>query len=127
MQAIKEGWPDGMLEAELELLNDQIGAGGGVPQEFNRGANIIESTKQMLNEAPGTVTGTEQAEAFLTMYEWRRGLKAQATSLGLDDESLDAKGMRPYTGSYIQSLNLLQQQNPSLTPIISTFRREVMG
>jgi hypothetical protein len=127
MQAIKEGWPDGLLEAEVELLNDQIQAGGGVPQEFNRGASIIESTKQMLNQAPDTVTGTDQAQAFLTMYEWRRSIKAKATSIGLDDESLSAKSMQPHVGTYIQLLNLLQQQNPSLTPIISTFRREVMG
>lgn len=126
-QAIREGWPDAMLDAEMEYWNDQIAAGGGVPQQFNRGASIIESTKSMLNKAPSTITDTKYAAAFLTIYDWRRGLKAKATSLGLDDESLDAKSMKPYVGSYLQSLDMLQRQDPELTMIIREFRREVTG
>lgn len=126
-QAIREGWPDAMLDAEMEYWNDQIAAGGGVPQEFNRGANIIESTNAMLHKAPSTITDTKYAQAFATLYDWRRGLKAKATSLGYDDESLSIKAMKPHVGSYLQSLDMLQRQEPDLTTIIREFRREVTG
>jgi hypothetical protein len=130
-KAIQTLQPDAVTEADLAYVDEQVQAfmdevaqSGGYEVTFKQGADLIESTKKMLETAPTPIKETENVQVFFQMYAWREQMKAKAKEVGVKE--LDTKAMQPYTGIYLTQLEQVQVAYPQLAPMIRRFKQEVV-
>ena len=121
---VKQGLPPNEVESRIAAVEAEMAQAGGSEMTFDRGASDIEKAHEFLvNSAPEEIVGSPNAVAFMTMYEARETLVAQADRLGI--KSLDAKALAPYRVGYLNGLSQMEQLHPELRPLVRSFRNEV--